>query len=53
MPLPRNRTRVTKLFGNRPKCGLHVAIVIVGRPFWGQKVADPTRLDPPPATERA
>ena len=40
MAFPRSRTRVTKLFENRHKCGLHVAIVIVGRPVWGQKVAD-------------
>ena len=44
--IPRVWTRHTKLFSNPPKCALHVAIVVVGRPFWGPKVADPTtRLD--------
>ena len=32
-------TRVTKLFGKRTKCGLHEAIVIVGRPVWDPNVA--------------
>ena len=45
---PRVSARHTKLFTKRRKCPLQEAIVIVGRPFWGPKVADLTPPHPPP-----